>query len=88
MKMIDIVNEDNDVEEGRLKKSLKRKAKRAGKASGKRKKSGIGETSSSGGMGAGSVAGTGNGFATGGIGTKSRAGVIAPKKPKKKSSKA
>ena len=50
MKMIDIVNEDNDVEEGRLKKSLKRKAKRAGKASGKRKKSGIGETSSSGGQ--------------------------------------
>ena len=86
--MNDIVNEDVDVDEGRIRKALRRKAKKAGKASGRIKKSGLGETSSAGGMGAGSVASTGNGFATGGIGTLSRAGTVTPKKRKKKSSKA
>lgn len=87
-KHCDCYTKNKEMAEGRFTSKLHRKAKRAGKASGRRKKSGLGETSSSGGMGAGSVASTGNGFASGGIGTLSRAGTIEPKKRKKKSAKA
>ena len=55
--MSEIINE-NSVEEGRLKAALNRKAKHAGKASGKRhkRKLKIGETASAGATGAGAVA--------------------------------
>jgi len=87
-KHCDCYAKNKEMSEGRFKSKLHRKASRAGKASGRRKKSGLGETLSAGGMGAGSVATTGNGFASGGIGTISRAGTTAPKKRKKKSNKA
>lgn len=45
----------------------------------------ISETATAGGTAAGGVASTGNGFASGGIGTLSRAGTVPKKKkPKKK----
>ena len=47
----------------------------------------IGETSSAGATSAGGIAGTANGFASGGIGTISRAGPISKKKKKKSASR-
>lgn len=42
----------------------------------------IKETATAGGTGAGGISSTGNGFASGGIGTLSRAGTITKKKKK------
>lgn len=47
----------------------------------------ITETATSGGSSAGGIASTGNGFASGGIGTLSRAGTIQKKKSKSKPKK-
>lgn len=47
----------------------------------------ISETATAGGTSAGGIASSGNGFASGGIGTLSRAGTVAKKKKKKKTTK-
>ena len=43
----------------------------------------VSEMSTAGGTGAGAIAGTANGFASGGIGTLSRAGTVSKRKKKK-----